>query len=124
MSEPRYLHYDASQDVLIVRIIGEVLLDPLSVREMGDELMGAIARHDQKRLIVSFAEVGRCSTDVINVLLLAKKRLLAEGGELKLCEMSPNIRHTYQMLNLDGTVFRIYETVDDALTAFALDSTM
>lgn len=124
MSEPHYLRYDVFQDVLVVRVVGEVLLDPLSVGEMGDELLEAIARQDQKKLIVSFAEVGRCSTDVINVLILAKKRLLAEGGELKLCEMSPNIRHTYQMLNLDGTVFRIYDTVEAALEAFALDSTL
>ncbi len=86
--------------------------------------MEAITSRGRRKLLVSFSEVGRCSTDVINGLLLAKKRLLAEGGELKLCEMSPNIRHTYQLLNLDGTVFRIYDTVDDALLAFALDSTL
>ena len=124
MSQQSYLKYDVLEDVLFVRIVGEVLLDPLAVREMSDELMEAITRHEQRRLLVSFSEVARCSTDVINALLLAKKRLLAEGGELKLCEMAPNIRHTYQMLNLDGTVFRIYETVDDALVAFALDSTL
>jgi anti-anti-sigma regulatory factor len=122
MSQAIYLQYEDRGDVLVARILGRILLDPMAVREMSDELLSAIERRKPRKLLVSFSDVGRCSTDVINALLLAKKRLLSEGGELKLCEMSQNIRHTYQILNLDGTVFRIYETGDEALDAFALDS--
>lgn len=122
MSES-YLHCEDQDDILFVRIQGRNLLDPMAVREMADELLGLIDGRRPKKLLVSFSEVSRCSTDVINALLLAKKRLLTEGGELKLCEMSPNIRHTYQILNLDGTVFRIYDSTEDAREAFALDST-
>lgn len=123
MSQSSFLRYEDLDDVLIARILGKSLLDPLNVREMADELLGVIDGRKPRKLLVSFSEVSRCSTDVINVLLLAKKRLLTESGELKLCEMSENIRHTYQILNLDGTVFRIYDSAEDAIDAFCLDST-
>ncbi len=37
---------------------------------------------------------------------------------MKLCSMNDMIREAYRMLNLDGTVFMIYDTLDEALDAF------
>lgn len=122
MSQSSHLQSEEYGDVLVLRMLGESLLDILAVQEMSEELMEIVGSRKRRKLLVSFAEVGRCSTDVINALLLAKKRLLSEGGELRLCEMSESIRHTYRILNLDGTVFRIYESVDEGLDEFALDS--
>jgi anti-anti-sigma regulatory factor len=122
MSQSSFLRFEEHGDVLVLRILGKSLLDPMTVREMSDELMEVVVGRKPRRLLVSFSEVGRCSTDVINALLLAKKRLLSQGGELRLCEMSESIRCAYRILNLDGTVFRIYESLDEGLDEFALDS--
>jgi anti-anti-sigma regulatory factor len=67
--------------------------------------------------------VAHCSTSVINGLLRAKKKLLAGGGRIKLCQLHPLIREAYRLLNLDGTVFHIHDSEAEALTAFSyLDS--
>ena len=63
----------------------------------------------------------RCSTAVINAMLLVKKKLLSADGEVKLCNVSDGIRHVYQMLNLDGTVFEIHDSLPQALQAFDTD---
>jgi anti-anti-sigma regulatory factor len=122
MSQSSFLQFEEHGDVLVLRILGRSLLDPMSVQEMSDELMEVVVGRKPRKLLVSFSEVGRCSTDVINALLLAKKRLLSQGGELRLCEMSERIRCAYRILSLDGTVFRIYESLDEGLDEFALDS--
>jgi anti-anti-sigma regulatory factor len=118
METPGLLQLAVDRDVVIARLLGGRLLDSAVVQEMTGELMAAIAAHKPTKLLISFARVMRCSTEVINSLLLAKKHLLGEGGDVKLCEMSDSIRHTYRILNLEGTVFEIFETEEDALHAF------
>mgnify|MGYP000116727467 CR=1 FL=1 len=58
------------------------------------------------------------SDAVIAAVLMAKKRLDSEGGQMKLCEMSDAVRETFQMLKLDGTIFDIRATKADAVDAF------
>jgi anti-anti-sigma regulatory factor len=70
------------------------------------------------KAIVDFCRVVHCSTAVMNGLLRAKRRIIASGGELKLCGMTAGIGDAYKILNLDGTVFQIYDTLADAMLAF------
>ncbi len=117
MTQPDRLRVEEKGDVLVANILGKSLLDSAVIRELSGELMAVVADRPHK-LVVRFAEVSRCSTEVINVLLQAKKRLLTDGGDLHICEMSESIRHTFRILNLDGTVFAIFETQEDAIGAF------
>ncbi len=111
------LRLEENDDVVIANILGNSLLDSAVIQELAAELMAVVADRPTK-LVVRFAEVSRCSTEVINVLLQAKKRLLTDGGDLHICEMTEGIRHTFRILNLDGTVFAIFETQEDAIGAF------
>ncbi len=70
------------------------------------------------KVVVDFGRVVHCSTAVINGLLRAKRCVVANRGQLSLCGMTTEIRDAYDMLNLDGTVFQIHDTLDDAVTAF------
>ena len=118
-----YRHFDWERigDVLVVRLVDRRLADTMSVNELQDELLHLIEREPTKKLLVNFNQVTQCSTSVINGLLRAKKRLLAEGagGHVKLCEMHPLIREAYKLLNLDGTVFHIHDTEAEALAGFS-----
>jgi anti-anti-sigma factor len=105
--------------VLVARLTSESVFDPVSIEQLSRVLLVLIADHKPRQIVIAFDDVTLCSTGVINTLLVVKKRLLCEGGEMKLCGVSDNIRHTFRILNLDGTVFRIYDTVEDALAAFA-----
>jgi anti-anti-sigma regulatory factor len=122
MSQPAALQLESREPVLIARVVGQVLLEPVEINRLGIELLAAVAKHAPKILLVNFADVARCSTEVINCLLMAKKRLLSEGGDLKLCAMRDSLCHTYRILNLDGTVFEIFETESKALEQLASES--
>ncbi|MDA1049972.1 MAG: STAS domain-containing protein [Planctomycetota bacterium] len=104
--------------VLVVELIDPKLFDTATVTQLQDELLLLVDTERPSKMIVDFGRVVHCSTAVINGLLRAKKRILANGGQLKLCGMSSGIRDAYKMLNLDGTVFQIYDTLEAAVLAF------
>ena len=116
-----YRHFDTErlEDVLVVRLVDRRLADSMAVSELQDELLLLLERDPTKKLLVNFQEVTQCSTSVINGLLRAKKKLLADGGQIKLCRLHPLIREAYKLLNLDGTVFHIHDTEAEALAGFS-----
>ncbi|HUG69689.1 MAG TPA: STAS domain-containing protein [Pirellulaceae bacterium] len=118
-----YSHYQhltvrREGDVLVVELIDPKLFDTTTVTQLQDELLLLVDTERPRKAIVDFGRVMHCSTAVINGLLRAKKRVIANGGQLKLCGMTAGIRDAYKMLNLDGTVFQIHDTFDGAVMAF------
>lgn len=111
---------DAQGNVTILRIHGASLLAP-DADELCKQLIEFVSTRQPHQVIVDFSEVTRCSTAVINALLLVKKQLLSADGEVKLCSVSDGIRHVYRMLNLDGTVFEIHDSLPQAIKAFSAD---
>ena len=117
-SEYQHLMVRREGDVLVVELIDPKLFDTTTVTKLQDELLRLVDAERPSKAIVDFGRVVHCSTAVINGLLRAKKRVMADGGQLKLCGMTAGIRDAYKMLNLDGTVFQIHDTLDSAVLAF------
>ncbi len=117
----KYKHFEVQDDgpVIVVHLNDPKLADTLLVTELEVELLAYVEQYRPKKMLVNFGVVTHCSTSVINGLIRAKKRVVQGGGELKLCCLSPAIREAYKLLNLDGTVFQIYESTADALRSFA-----
>ena len=118
MSDFQHFRVKRADDILIVELVDPLLFDVAVVMAWQDELLRLVGLELPKRAIVDFSQVEHCSTSVINGLLSAKKRITKNGGQMKLCGMLEPIRDAYRMLNLDGTVFLIYDTLDDAVAAF------
>jgi anti-anti-sigma regulatory factor len=118
MSEYRHLKIVRRGDVTVVRFAEPRLSDSLLLGQLRDELMDVMERIKPCKVLIDFGQVTHGSTVVINCLLDAKARLTAAGGRMKLGNMSPNVRGSYRLLNLDGSVFEIYDSADDALAAF------
>jgi anti-anti-sigma regulatory factor len=116
----QYKHFKTQQldEVTEIRLVDPKLFETLIVNELQDELLSFIIEHHPRKLLIDFKSVTHCSTAVINGLLRAKKRLAEEGGQLKLCGMAKTVREAYKMLNLDGTVFDIYDDTASAIKAF------
>jgi anti-anti-sigma regulatory factor len=105
-------------DVMVLHLADPKLFETLMVSELEDELLAVISESSPKKLLVNFGRVTYCSTSVINGLLRAKKRVVKQGGAVNLCGMRDTIREAYRILNLDGTVFDIYDDIDAGLAAF------
>jgi serine/threonine-protein kinase RsbW len=70
-----------------------------------------------RNMLLDMAGVTFLSSSGLRALLLVRKELLANGGELRLCELQPQV---YEVFTITGftQVFAIHRTRDDALSAF------
>ena len=118
MADHKHFHVQQDGQVTIIQLVDLRLFDTLIISELQDELINYLEADRPSQVLVNFDGVTHCSTSVINALLKAKKRVLESGGTLKLCTMTEPIREAYRMLNLDGTVFEIYDSSADAIAAF------
>ena len=115
-----YVHFSVlhTDGALIVEMADPKLFDVAIVMAWQEELLRLIDLERPEKAVIDFSHVEHCSTSVINGLLSAKKRIGRNDGQMKLCGMTEPIRDAYRMLNLDGTVFQIYDHLDDAIAAF------
>ncbi len=80
----------------------------LELQEIGE-------RDDVQEVIVDFREVKMISSSIVSSLLGIKRQMGIHEKSLKLCGMSDSLRHVFRTLNMDGTVFDIFEDVPHAL---------
>ncbi len=118
MNKYKHFNLEHNNEVSVVTLTDTELLDRLLTNELQDELVDFVESEKPTQMIINFQEVRRCSTEIINALLRSRKRLSAHDGRLKLCQMRAEIREVFRLLNLEGTVFKIYKTVSDAVQDF------
>jgi sigma-B regulation protein RsbU (phosphoserine phosphatase) len=109
---------DKQADVTLVRLLDEEILSAEKCSEVTAELTEFVAQQEPPRLVLSFHDVRRFSSEGINMCLRIKGALDAKQAELRLCDMHPLIREAFKALNLDGPVFTIRDDVKDALSSF------
>lgn len=119
MADHKHFEVAESDGVTILRVLDTALSDLELQDELHVELTGFVDAKQPKKLLVDFSAVKYCTTGVINSLLSAKKRVLRYGGEFKLCGLTPHVQEAFQVLNLTGTVFDIYESCSEARKAFS-----
>ncbi len=118
MAEYKRFEVDMDGDVTIVRLNDPRLHEMILITELHDELMECLEQQQPRKLLVDFALVTQCSSAVINSMLLARKRLIKNNAQVRLCSMHKQVREAFRILRLDGTLFKIYESLPDALRAF------
>lgn len=118
MIAPRHFDVKRAGDVTELRLADPSLFDIRHYEELQDDVVDYVEHQRPGKLIVDFSDVGYCSTAVIAAMLMVRKHLESEGGQIKLCEMSDEVREAFQTLKLDGTIFEILATKSDAAKAF------
>ena len=116
----------ASYECLMIRQVGDVTIaqlrspkvdNRLVIDEIRKELATLVADKKPTRLLVNFRDVGFVSSQTINALVQTRSKLAAGGGTVDLCELADLVREAFTVLNLDGTLFRIFNTEKEALDA-------
>ena len=108
---------EQEKDVTVLRLSGADLRDHLVMDEFQEELDRLISGLQPHKLIVSFRELEWTTSHVIGALIKARQQVNQQGGDVKLCEMTPTIRDTFRILNLEGTLFSIYDSEEEAAAA-------
>jgi anti-anti-sigma factor len=105
----------------VIRLVDPQRMTGLLVGEFQEELQKFVESQAPKRVVIDFGRVAFCSSAVIDALIRAKRRLVSAGGQVRLCDMTPEVREAFGMLNLDGTVFQIVPSVSEAASSFESD---
>lgn len=109
-------HFLVSQDedITVVTPIVFDFLDQVTSFETKRELVHFAKTQKPTKVAVDFQHIQRFATDFIG-MLLSFKRQLGAGGKIALCAMQPVHREIFRVMNLDGTVFHISDTLQEAI---------
>jgi anti-sigma B factor antagonist len=99
-------------DVTIVRFNERKILDAAAIEELGEEL-----EDNRKKLLLNFTGVEFLSSAALNKLIILDKKVKANGGRLKLCQVRPEIAEIFAITRLDR-LFDIRDEEKTALEAF------
>ena len=118
MSDPRFFITEEHGDATALILQEPANADTLMFGDLREQLFDLVESAKPTKLMISYREFERVSTEVINILLTLQKRISELGGQMKLCEMSQKVRSSYKLLKLDGTIFSIHNSLADAEAAF------
>jgi len=112
-----YFRVDQRGEVAVVTPTVFDFIDQVTNFEAKRELIRFAQDQKPHKAIVDFHNVQRFGTEFIGTLL-SFKRQMGEGAKISLCAMQPVHREVFRVLNLDGTVFQIFDELPPALASF------
>ena len=112
----RFVTTETVNDTTIVQAVDPYLQGTTVAELVKLELAQIVEASPNQNLIIDLGNVKMISSSVISSLLALKRQLATEGVSLRLCSMSESLRYVFKTLNMDGTIFDIFETVEDALS--------
>lgn len=107
------LEEDRYEDVVILRFAGE--FDTFSLPAFSERIDSMIKAGDT-RLVVDAQHLQFMNDAALGYLIKTLKTVSSKGGAMVLARPSSFVRDMLSSLGLEG-VFRIFETVEDAVTA-------
>ena len=102
-------------DVLVVEFADRRIVEHEAIAEISQQLNALLEQYPGLRILVNFAGVQQMSSSALGLLVSFAKKLEASGGQLKLCNILPQIYQAFIITRLH----RVFEVHDSAHAAFA-----
>jgi anti-sigma B factor antagonist len=106
-----------SGDVSMVRFLDRKIIDAANIQELGDELFALVEKEQRKNLLLNFASVEFLSSAALNKLIILDKKVKANSGKMRLCNLKPEIYEVFAITRLNQ-LFDIKNTEQEALAGF------
>ena len=117
MVEFRRVEVNEVGDVTVVHFRDQKIIEDLGIQELGQELFQLVEADNRKKLVLNFSSVDFLSSAALGKLITLDKKVKAQGGLLKLCNIRPEIYEVFAITRLDR-LFDIKDDEADALAAF------
>lgn len=117
MGAEQRLEVSERDGVTVVRFLDRKILDELNIQELGDELFRLVEEEQKTQILLSFGSVEFLSSAALGKLLTLDKKVKSHRGQLKLCDINPEIYKVFEITRL-YKVFDIREDESAALAAF------
>ncbi len=118
MTSFQFFDVQRSGELTELRLRDPSLFNLPRCEQLRGEVVGFVQQLRPSKLLVDFSAVEYCSSAVIAAMVTAQERLASEGCQMKLCGMNDAVRDNFRVLRLDGTIFEIHTTREDAVNAF------
>ncbi len=105
---------DLRPGVILIHLSGKLMMGPesASLESMVNEHMDAGARH----LVFDLSDLKQLDSTGIGRFISTFNKLMQVNGTLGMAAANPTVRQGFRVTRLD-TVFKFYETVDEAVGA-------
>ncbi len=117
MAAHRRVEINESGEITIAQFQDKKILDAALIQELGEELFGLVENEGRKKLLLNFNNVEFLSSAALNKLIILDKKVKASGGQIKFCELRPEIREVFVITRLTQ-LFDIKDSESDALGSF------
>jgi anti-sigma B factor antagonist len=117
MSNFRHIEVRRNGAVHVVHFREHKILNDMVIEKVGQEMFSVAADEECTNLLLNFSNVGFLSSSVLGKLITLNKRMKAKDGQLKLCELKPEIRELFTLTSLDK-IFDIKDDETGGLLAF------
>ena len=116
---PVHRRLEATQvgEVTVIRFVDRKILDETNIQQLGQELFQLIEEEKKTSLLLNFTNVEFLSSAALGKLITLDKKVKANNGRLKLCNIRPEIYEVFQITRLNK-LFDIKDDEADALAAF------
>ncbi|MFA6039178.1 MAG: STAS domain-containing protein [Candidatus Peribacteraceae bacterium] len=123
--ERKHISVEVRGNVAVVTLLDRNILNPTSIKELGQECMALVAPSDDgtppllqenTHVILQWKEVNFASSAVLNKCILLERAVKKRKGRLRMCSLPPNIREVFFTTRLDQ-LFSIVETEADAFAS-------
>lgn len=121
---PRYFDIDQDDHACVAHFRESNLMGTSLADSASRDLQNIISTTDSEGLVVDFENVKMISSSMIAALVKTRERSLNAGLWFRMSGMSSALRHIFQTLHLDGTVFEIHETLEEAVDSIGTGPTI
>lgn len=104
-------------DVLVVEFADPRIVEHDAIADIGQQLNALLEQHPGLRVLVDFAGVQQMSSSALGLLVSFAKKLETGGGQLKLCNILPQIYQAFVITRLHR-VFEVHDSTHAAFAAF------
>ena len=117
MDQSRFYDVEERDGAMIARIVDPYLQGDALAECLKLELLQIVEVQSPQLVVIDFQNVKLVSSLAVSSLLTVNQRLAAMGVYLKMCSMNDSLRQLFRTLRLDGSLFKIYATLPEALEA-------
>lgn len=116
LTKPRIMT-QMQEGICIVTIQDASILDERNIVMLGKDLEKLVSEKNYINMIIDLQHVGYLSSAVLGKLMALYKKIKAENGNLKLCNVKAEIRPIFSVTQLDK-VIEIHESLTPAINSF------
>jgi anti-sigma B factor antagonist len=114
--ESPHLRAETVDDVIVLTLLATEIRTPILAASIGKDLGELVDRLGAQRYVLNLKHTKYMSSTAFAMLLNFAKKVTAQGGILRLCEMDPEVRIGADIIGLG----RFVPIIGDEATAIAM----